>query len=406
MERRPTLPPDVLEQDINKKKDGSDHEGGPDLDDFGRRKIRKKTDQHEWPPVFEKDSVDFVFDARSGMFYEATSDFFYDPNSKLYYSNRKKAYFAYHIKTKTFVPVDASGNEVSDHTQAQVLSDDAEKHDELLLVPNAKKKSVPEPSKKNAISINLKTPVNAGKLAEGKKKKKRSNSDAKTEPATKASKPTASETMNASSGPPKVATKVQKEQIANLEKWSERQQEVKSEWDVTASIDKLSSIRKTAEGKPVCMLCKRKFPTMDKLKLHEEKSALHKENLEKQRKEEEERKQVAAKGKAATKVGSGYVDRAAQRRDMYGPDHVFAPSLTATDEDVKDAAPITNAVAEKSTLNEDPLCATKNIGHQMLQKMGFNGKNLGRGTEQQQVQQAALAQDWERIESLASKPQR
>jgi hypothetical protein len=43
----------------------------------------------------------------------------------------------------------------------------------------------------------------------------------------------------------------------------------------------------------------------------------------------------------------------------------------------------------------------------MLQKMGFTaGKSLGRGTEQQQVQQAALAQDWERIEHLASKPQR
>ena len=37
--------------------------------------------RREWPPNFETDSGAFIFDGRSGMFYEAESDFFYGETS-------------------------------------------------------------------------------------------------------------------------------------------------------------------------------------------------------------------------------------------------------------------------------------------------------------------------------------
>ena len=59
-----------------------DHDG--DEDDFGRaRRPRKKSrddstpKNREWPPHFESSGASFIFDARSGMFYEPHSDFFY-----------------------------------------------------------------------------------------------------------------------------------------------------------------------------------------------------------------------------------------------------------------------------------------------------------------------------------------
>ncbi len=39
--------------------------------------------KREWPPHFESSCASYIFDARSGMFYEPASDFFYEPKTKL-----------------------------------------------------------------------------------------------------------------------------------------------------------------------------------------------------------------------------------------------------------------------------------------------------------------------------------
>lgn len=68
------------------------------------RNDKRRRDRHsdamrnkkvEWPSPFEESGGNYVFDARSGLFYEAVSDYFYDPKNKLYYSNEKKIYYRY-----------------------------------------------------------------------------------------------------------------------------------------------------------------------------------------------------------------------------------------------------------------------------------------------------------------------
>ncbi len=65
----------------------------------GGLKPRKRV----WPPHFESSSASFIFDARSGMFYEPSSDFFYDPKPKLYYSNAKRQYYCYDADKRPYV---------------------------------------------------------------------------------------------------------------------------------------------------------------------------------------------------------------------------------------------------------------------------------------------------------------
>jgi hypothetical protein len=73
------------------------HPHGPRPHRHGHRNERKSTPPRTqgWPPLFETHGSDFVFDHRSNMFYESQSDFFYDPKSRLYYSNKQQAYFRY-----------------------------------------------------------------------------------------------------------------------------------------------------------------------------------------------------------------------------------------------------------------------------------------------------------------------
>ena len=148
----------------------------------------------------------------------------------------------------------------------------------------------------------------------------------------------------------------------------------------------------TTTNKPVCLLCRRKFATVEKLKKHEELSSLHKENLEKKRKEEE------AKKKKEEESGMDYRDRAHERRIMHGP--AEAASLPALPRDLEEAA--TTRAAEVVRPEEN--LGESNIGNVLLQKLGWkSGTSIGRGANGDQDN--ALVKDWEKIESLAASGQ-
>ena len=48
-----------------------------------------------WPPIFEQHGCEYIFDGRSGMFFEPQSNFFYYPKTKLYYGNDVQKYFRF-----------------------------------------------------------------------------------------------------------------------------------------------------------------------------------------------------------------------------------------------------------------------------------------------------------------------
>ena len=331
----------------------------------------KSQQETEWPPCFEKDGSAFVLDSRSGMFYESRSDFFYDPKSKLYYGNKKGSYFKY---DDALTPPFVEFHKVADNPGKGV--------DPTAVSLDPIADTTIEVRKTSVISINIKS----------KKAKKRMK-------------------VNETNAVQPVVTKHQKKQAANLEKWSERKAEIQAELPAspgstvaTASIatSNPEKIVRTAKGEPICTVCKRKFPSVEKLRLHERMSELHKQNLAKNA-------ATAAAGhkRRPSPPATEYQDRAKKRRELHGPEIAIPPPKVAS-------LPITSHDPEPHR-PEDNL-GSSNIGNQMLQKLGWKeGSTLGRKsndgsetesgdtgqTKEQDSRIQHLRQDWDRIESMA-----
>ena len=142
---------------------------------------------------------------------------------------------------------------------------------------------------------------------------------------------------------------------------------------------------------------------MEKLKQHEQFSALHKQNLVKKRKLEELNSSKAAE----------YRDRAKERRFMYDADsNVAAPAIDPSIADMGPSLDRARVVTTTETVAPDQSLGESNVGNQLLQKLGWkSGGSLGRrGEEKDNEFKAAstemknnLKQDWERIEQLSRK---
>lgn len=306
------------------------------------------------------------------MFYESTSQFFYDPKSKLYYGNSQATYFTYNATVKNFEEVQPLDEAVqNDTTSAPILN----ASDNLTTVQ-------PTQGKSKSISINLKTKA----LPSSSKSIKLANMDA----ATKEKPSTA------------ILVRVPKKHAADIDKWSERQVEKLRDAQAAQPAIDAKAVATTPKGEPICVLCRRKFPTIEKLHYHEQVSNLHKENLAKE----------AATATLVAKSDPSYVDRAQQRRRLYGPE---APILLPTDVlSVVSAGSKSQSDITASVMPPQDNLGESNIGNKMLQKLGWKAGNaLGRQQERdgdepddaaplQKPPVAALVrQDWERIESMA-----
>jgi hypothetical protein len=157
------------------------------------------------------------------------------------------------------------------------------------------------------------------------------------------------------------------------------------------------------------LLCRRKFPTVEKLEQHEKLSALHKENLA---------KKAAADAANKKEETASYRDRSKQRRMMYGDDltssHSSGPSSRAeailAQVDGRPGAS-SSGTLEKTTeiVRPEDTLGNTNVGNKLLQKLGWkSGDALGRKQEDGENNEggkddvaSSLKSDWERIESLA-----
>lgn len=342
------------------------------VDEFGRWKaptnLPKKT---RWPPCFETHGSSFVLDTRSGMFYESVSDFFYDPKSQLYYGNLQGAYFRYDSTKRSFEAVTSAPTPES--TTVDSIAAGASE----------------ESSKKTSISIHLKTKVlrSEGSSAQIAKKAKKNKP-----PKEKASL----QDVDATVVIPK------KQHAVDIEKWSERQQEIRSIHHPDGKRDSPKAVPTTAKGEPICLLCRRRFPSLEKLRYHETASALHKENLAQATASAAPEKDTPTNASSdAAESAATYVDRAEQRRQM----HQYTNP---------EGQPVANSLfpVEVSTATHESVDSTRNldesnIGHQMLQKLGWKtGDGLGRVLNAEAGVSldvpSTLEQDWDRIEALAT----
>jgi len=220
----------------------------------------------EWPPCFDGNGALYIFDGVSSMFYEPRSNFFYDPKTSLYYGNEKKAYYRYNsMKSPPFEEV-LSSNDVKCFDSSVVAS------------------SVVQGMQANAAEYNL------GSEEKSKNAEKASiviNLKSKSKP-----------TKSSLSGSAMCVNDTRKAQIANIEKWSklseaarieqaklEARREAKKADLVVKQLQQQTAVsetmKRTTRGEPICVICMRKFPTTEKLRLHEAASQLHKDNMKK-----------------------------------------------------------------------------------------------------------------------------
>ncbi len=395
-------------------------------DDEEGNEIPKKK-KREWPPCFESSGASFIFDARSGMFYEPSSDFFYDPKTKLYYSNSRQQYFRYDVDNDphSFQPVGGDGGNVATAAQSsahgiltprvatEVEENSADSSPTGQVISSQTKPEKAEPKQK--IAISLKTPLppkNSSikslndvaaleKIKLGEKKLLRKEA---------ASSTTSGEHLAASAG---TLPQAHKKHAMDMSKWSERVKEMRQQQPSPPN-----DIKTTVSGQPMCVLCRRKFANVEKLRQHEKLSMLHKENLAKTTSSASA--VVAGPTTNASyfsKEGeesetSSYRDRSKERRLMYGSHvipqsshaeallaHSLGPSSTSTS--ASEAKHITQIIRPEETLNDT------NVGNKLLQKLGWkSGETLGRNATDGTVTKEDavnnnLRSDWERIESLA-----
>jgi len=264
-----------------------------------RKKPRKSGDdwdedrkpiQTEWPPVFETSGASFIFDARSGMFYEPASDFFYDPKTKLYYSNKKQNYFRFVADANPqFQPYGVQQNIVTDgstafahgvdpvsEATATAVLPQADASASLSTEANASDTTKPlekaEPKSKIAICLKTSTlpskdsakqslsqvaAIEKSKLIE---KKMISRKEA---------------SQSTPSTPAPSANHSHKVHAKDMDKWSERVKEMRDDATLKTPITEggketdavqanTPKIVKTPSGQPICVLCKRKFANVEK----------------------------------------------------------------------------------------------------------------------------------------------
>jgi RNA-binding protein 5/10 len=352
-----------------------------DVDEFGRSLVAKPPKKRKWPPCFETEGGAYVFDTRSGMFYESITDFFYDPKSKLYYGNMQGTYFNFNVSTKTFEEVKTEDV----HDAASLNTSRTENTTGSSVSSGNQSKSV-------SISINLKTKELPSTTKACKKTSKSASAkEAKAKPSTE------------------IAAVTSRKHSVDIEKWSERQAEKRLDTVPQLSGGKVpleDKVATTAKGEPICLLCRRKFPTMEKLQCHEQVSALHKENLSKQ----------AAKEQTSASDAK-YIDRAEQRRIMHGTsdgsvnglsnDMTEHPAPFSVDSKNRDETQVAASVLSHDSLGES------SVGNQLLQKMGWKAGNAigkqqvlnpegGIPAPQQQPAIAGLKREWDRIEATAA----
>jgi len=358
---------------------------------------------NDWPPPFEISGASYVFDARSGLFYEGSSNFFYDPKTKLYFSNKEQKYYqlspdgknSFHEVSQVECPKGVLTSKASPTCTVRRyipigLSENNIKNSTCIKKPDKRKIEISLKKKcfDTKFSSNTSTPSSSQGICN-------------------------SEEIHVHNDPPAVL-KVHKEHHADMEKWSQRGREIlevdefKGPNEVYSHLESANellkedpnenkSIKLTIKGRPICVLCKRKFENIEKLMHHEQFSVMHKHNL--------------IKKKALTHSVLEYRDRAKERRTMYGPDQQTINCTNACEHDYGRNESQSDTFTERKVNNK--CIEDGNIGNKLLQKLGWKGGALGRtsgkskdilsfGTERS-ITSTKLKQDWDHIEFLANK---
>jgi len=364
-----------------------------------------------WPPIFESNGSSYVFDPRSNMFYEPNSDFFFDCNTKLYYSNKRKAYYSL-LEGETGAVFQKLSSTIS--TTNQSISPPSSSS--ILPAADPQEPAVVD-TKKKGIAIHIRSKSLSRPRERSKSHGRRSMSR-----------------LQADIDVPRDPR--QKEQIQNVEKWNNQlslKSTIEASREVALSVASIlphpnttsamtnyanlqsvlgiakatcsdlsienpvstsgasPSIITTRTGQPICVLCKRKFASLDQLRRHEEESELHKTNVAKRK--AEELSSLLPIQPPTTIPTVQYEDRAKKRRHL----HADVPMVhRSRPEEVRDPVVGAAVIDPESALNHD------NVGNQLFQRMLVKSGTLD---DPNKLASGGLndsiKEEWRRIESMS-----
>jgi len=277
--------------------------------------LKKK--KSPFPPVFEEAGAAYVFDASSGYFYEAASGWYYEPKTKLYYGipasgGTEQKWHVY--KKDEDPPFQVYEPQAAQPTEAATAAgSDQATAAATAAAPAPASTPASAPASAPTQNSTTTTPTQG---THGIKINVSSQAAAASTTPVPAPTPTAPPTQTLADQPPPKKKK-KKIDLATWEAKKKKQEEAMRAPVITLKMTHTlkpmaaptpapaptpaapapaestkptePAIAPAPAKKPkiasACLLCKRGFPTVEKLKLHEEKSKLHQQNLEKAKKE-------------------------------------------------------------------------------------------------------------------------
>ena len=358
--------------------------------------------RHRWPPVFDQDNGAsyYTFDANSGYFYDALTNFYYEPRTKLYYSNVEQKYYTYNTVSRRFLPYD-EGTATADTNITTSTVD--QNMVNATTAPTGASNSEQKGANKKVITI-----------GEIKKLKSVGNLPA----------PPISEHISTSTNKQKLKGMKPKQKLvdrdtaANIQKWNASVTNGSNEIQKDVTSVSTSANRSNINGggeldqhvyfykdSPVCVLCKRKFESLSKLRAHESQSALHQYHLSHNNNNNND-----------TGVIKQYQDRAQHRRALYHDSTSTVQQLQTQAEELAlhQAPNLHHPSYEPGTTTDNTSGTTVNtmqVGQKLLQKLGWKAEDdnndadnktnnsRSRGSEEMRKR---LQQDWRTIEALAA----
>jgi RNA-binding protein 5/10 len=309
----------------------------------------------------------YTYDEGSGYYYDSVTQYYYDAKTQYYYNSQTKQYVYWEPEHRTYLPAPAESGKTGSEA-----GDKKPKEDKKDKVKTAKR--IAKDMEKWAKTLNQK-----------KDAAKQSSSTYSVPP----------------QQPPDVQIQKQNTEDLAFNMVLSKKEETSGSGlasltgygsadepeEEVAAMNAVDEQQITDWSQLACLLCKRAFPSKEKLIKHNQVSDLHKNNMEawhREHKPQSGREHRPQSG--ASNLGGGYRDRAQERRQKYGIDDE-GPRPNRLKEKYLQAV----EVAELSSNNSSSSSSNKgrpkpldesNLGSKMLQKMGWKeGLGLGKANQ-------------------------
>jgi len=331
----------------------------PDKKDLGKVTVNG-VEYQKYPTP---DVSTYTYDDASGYYYDSITQYYYDANSQYYFDSKTNKYVYWSPEHETYLPA----------PEEPKTEGDKKKEDKKDKVKTAKR--IAKDMEKWAKTLNQKK--NAAQQITPQVQPPKMDPLEKARALLGTSEPF--QKQNTEDLAFNMLNKKEEPVGSGLARLTGYGSADETEDEVVNNADRNSSDEQFTDwSKLACLLCKRQFPSKEKLIKHNQVSDLHKNNMETWYRDQKNAQSAAS----AASGGGRYRDRAKERRQKYGiddegprPNRLKEKYLQAVEE-----AELASGNSKGS--NREKAIDGSNIGSKMLQKMGWKeGLGLGKANQ-------------------------